>query len=103
MDYRKFSFTNNNVTIHHTKEIYHKSASGRSWKRKPDETTRETITAQNYTNYVTSIPFFNGFFGGTCRAEMGYTPAGYIPVKITTISPDRAEKHYDYFTFIYNY
>jgi hypothetical protein len=101
MNYLTFKFCDNSCIITHIKEIYHKTSSGKSWKSKPDTTETTTATAEFYTNYVNSIPFFNGFMGGTCRAEKSYTPAGYIPVKITTISPDRTEKHCDHFYFKY--
>ena len=81
--------------------VYGKTESGKTWRKKPIEETRETVPPVFYENFVRSISFFNGFMGGTCRAEYNYTGVGYLPTKITTISPDRAEKHIDYFTFDY--
>lgn len=80
------------MTITKTVETYHLTASGKSWKKNPDNVNTETVNEQHYRNYVDSVSFFNGFGGGTCRAERGYTYAGYIPVRITTISPDRQTK-----------
>lgn len=46
----------------------------------------EPITRTNYCNGVDAIPFFRGC-GGKELVQMGYTKMGYIPVKITSISP----------------
>lgn len=97
MNYKNFNFTNNNYVITHTKKIYHKTDSGKSWKSKPTEQYTEIVTPQFYTNYVTSISFFNNL--GTCKAIHNYTIAGYLPVTITSISPDKTIKHIDSFTF----
>ncbi len=99
MNYRSFTFTNNSYIITHTREKYTRTASGKSWKKTPDETTTETITAQQYENWVTSIPFFNGFCGGTCRAQHSYTMAGYLPTHITTTSPGKDIQYKDFFAF----
>lgn len=96
---RNFNFSNPDYLITHTKEVYTRTASGKSWKKKPDEVTTEIITAQCYTNYITSVPFFNNL--GYCRAAYNYTEAGYIPVSTTNISPDGMEKHIDKFSFTY--
>ena len=48
--------------------------------------TDEPITRYNYCNGVDAIPFFRGC-GGKEIVQMGYTTKGYIPVKITSISP----------------
>ena len=80
------------MIITRTIETYHLTDSGKSWKKIPDNVNTETIDERQYRNYVDSVSFFNGFGGGTCRAERGYTFAGYIPVRVTTISPDRRTK-----------
>lgn len=95
--YRNFNFTNDNYIITHTRKTYERTDSGKSWKSKPTEQYSETVKPQFYTNYVTSIPFFNVL--GTCRAQHNYTIAGYLPVVITSISPNRETKHIDIFTF----
>jgi hypothetical protein len=99
MNYKNFTFTDNSYTITHIREKYTRTGNGKSWKKAPDDVKTETITAQQYENWITSIPFFNGFCGGKCRADLGYTKAGYIPVKIITTSPDAAIKYNDYFNF----
>lgn len=99
-DYRKFRFTDQSFMIVHTKEIYTKSASGKSWQKRAIERHVEPCEAKTFTNYVTSIPFFNNFGNGaSCRATWSYSPAGYLPNKITTISPGANEKHIDTFEF----
>ena len=97
--YRQFNFTNDRFIITHTRKHYERTATGKSWKATPTEEKTERVTAQHYTNYVTSIPFFNNL--GTCRAVHNYTAAGYLPVTITSISPDKNEKYIDSFSFEY--
>lgn len=97
-DLRKFVFSNPDYIITHTKEVYTRTSSGRSWKKKPDKVKTEIIPAAYYTNYITSVPFFNNL--GYCRASYNYTSAGYLPVSTTNISPDKTEKHLDRFSFM---
>ncbi len=100
MNYRNFSFTNENYLIFRKRETYHRTSSGKSWKSTPTETEGKVfMTPEHYTNFVTSIPFFNGFGGGTCRASHSYTSAGYLPTRITTTSPGGDIKYVDYFAF----
>lgn len=92
-DYRKFSFTNNNVSITLVKETFTRTDSGLSWRSKPDTTTTETVDARQYTNYITSIPWFNNFgYGCYCRAHWNYTKAGYLPTEVVSVSPHREKK-----------
>lgn len=97
--YRNFSFTSTAFIITHTRKTFARTASGKSWKSKPEKEYSETVKPEYYTNYVTSIPFFNNL--GTCRAQHRYTAAGYLPVVITSVSPDRTIKHIDSFNFEY--
>ena len=100
LNYRNFKFTDNSFVITFTKKTFSRTASGRYWKAAPDTIESEIFTAENYTNYISSIPFFNNFGGrASCRAYKGYTFAGYIPVKVTTISPDGLKKIEGFFTF----
>ncbi len=101
MDYRNFTFTSKYFIITHTRSVYTRTANGKKWSNAPVSVNQETITAEFYQNFIQSIPFFNGFFGGSCRADLEYTPAGYIPAKITTINPDATKKYTDTFTFEY--
>ena len=88
MDYKKFKFTDDRYLITCTTETYSRTASGKNWKSKPDSVKTEVVDAEFYTNYITSIPFFDCFgFGAYCKAEQGYTVAGYLPTKIISVSP----------------
>ena len=99
MNYRDFTFSKQDYIITHRRETFTRTTSGKSWKKTPDEIKTDVITPQHYENYITSIPFFNGFFGGTCRAEHNYTAAGYLPDRMVTTSPDHTIKHKDFFSF----
>lgn len=90
------------MTIEHVKKVYYTNENG-NFKRKPGKEYAENVTSEFYENFIRSITFFNGFMGGTCHAENAYTAAGYIPVKVVTISPDKSEKHVDTFTFHFDY
>ena len=103
MNYNNFNFTDGRVIITLTKKEYSRTASGKSWKTKPDAENVENVAAAFYTNYIKSVPFFNNFGGGAyCRAQYNYTPAGYLPTTITTVSPEQNRKIVAVFTFKYN-
>lgn len=74
---------------------YTKNASGR-WIL--DKATTEDFTAFNYCNTVDAMPFFRGM-GGTERAMLGYTKHGYMPIEITSISPDKQSRTVRTFKF----
>lgn len=99
MNYKNFDFTANGWKITHKRAVFFKTSSGKSWKSKPEYERAEIVTNDVYNNFVKSVDFFNGFCGGTCRASWNYTPAGYLPVNIATVSPDRTEKIIDTFLF----
>ena len=89
-----------NWEIKRTTCKYSRTASGKSWKAKPDGTSEEIINAEHYNNFVDSIAFFNNWDNGTCRGYRGYTFAGYVITKVTTISPWRDTKFVVTFEFI---
>lgn len=92
-DYRKFEYTNENYLIFRTIETFSRTASGKSWKSRPDEVENEIVPPKHYENYVTAIPFFNNFGdGASCRAAFSYNAPGYLPTRITTVSPFRETK-----------
>ena len=64
---------------------------GSKWREAESETSTEIATGSDYMNTVDTIPFFRSL-GGSERVTMGYTCAGYIPVQISSISPDGKEK-----------
>ena len=100
-NYEKFSFTNEHYLILCTISTYSKTASGKSWKSKPDEIERKVFKPINYTYYIQAIPFFNNFGGGaSCRATYSNVMPGYLPTTVTSISPDRAIKNVATFKFI---
>ena len=83
-----------------TEKTYSRTESGLSWKSKPDKEIVRNYKKENYNNYITSIPFFNRFGGRSySRASWNYTKYGYIPVRVTTVSPDGEVKKVMCFEF----
>ena len=74
-----------------TTERYERTSSGKSWKKNPVESNKSIINSENFKNIISSIPFFRNL-GGSERVTKGYTIAGYIPVELTSISPDKETK-----------
>lgn len=62
---------------------------GNSWKEVSRKT--ENMTSDFYLNCVTAIPFFRSL-GGSERVERGYCMRGYLPLQISSISPDGTMK-----------
>lgn len=90
----------NELVITMTKKEYSRTGSGKSWKNSPDTVVTEKIDGRFYNNYISAIAFFNNFGGHSCsRAFYGYTYAGYIPVKISTVSYDGTKKIIAEFSF----
>lgn len=89
---------NESVVMKHITR-YVKTESGKSWRKTEEE--KEWITAEQYCNIVDAVPFFRGI-GGKEIVSKGYTYYGYIPVRITSISPSRDAKHVYEFSFIKN-
>ena len=99
-DYRNFEYTDDDYLIFRTIETFGRTTSGKSWKSRPDEVENEIVPPKYYENYVTSIPFFNNFGdGASCRAKFTYNAPGYLPTRITTISPFQETKKVAYFWF----
>ena len=74
-----------------TTERYERTSSGKSWKKNPVESNKSIINSENFKNIISSIPFFRNL-GGSERVTKGYTIAGYIPVELSSISPDKETK-----------
>lgn len=92
-NYRHFSFTDNSFVITFIKSEFSRTGSGKSWKKAADVVTSEIVTAEFYTNYIQSIPFFNNFGGQAySRGHKSYTVAGYIPTVINTVDPTGTKK-----------
>ena len=101
MNYKQFNYTNENYMIFKTEETYTRTASGKSWKQKPDGVEKEIVAPGHYTNYITSIPFFNNFgYGAYCRASFSYNEPGYLPTTVTSVSPGKETKKIARFWFI---
>ena len=99
--YDEFSYTNNGYLILRSIETYSRTSSGKSWKSKPDEIEKEIISPEHYTNYITSVPFFNNWgHGACCRAAFSYNAPGYLPTTVTTVSPFQQTKKVAHFSFI---
>lgn len=89
-----------NVVIAMTKKEYSRTGSGKSWKNNPDTVVTEKISGRFYSNYISSTHFFNNYGGhASCRVFYGYTYAGYIPVKVSTVSYDGTKKIIAEFNF----
>lgn len=56
------------------------------------------VDAETYYNVFSAIPFFRNL-GGFERVSMSYTRAGYLPVEVVSISPDRTQKTVRTFDF----
>lgn len=76
-------------TIRYTKR-------GTRWAETERET--ESMTPAFYCNCVDAVPFFRRC-GGSERVSMSYTIRGYLPVEISSVSPDRCEKVVRRFSF----
>ena len=50
-----------------------------------------TLITKKFELIISSIPFFRDL-GGSERVTKGYTVAGYIPVELSSISPNRETK-----------
>ena len=74
-----------------TTERYETTSSGKSSKKNPVEINKSIINSENFKNIISSIPFFRNL-GGFERVTKGYTIAGYIPVELSSISPDKKIK-----------
>ncbi len=101
-NYRNFKFDqNNHYLIMVTIETYNRTESGKNWKNKPDKIQQQIYKDKNYTNYISSIPFFNNFgYGSYCRGYKSYTAAGYLVTRVISVNPGSSVKKVAYFRFI---
>lgn len=86
-----------NTQIIQTTERYYKD--GKTWKLGNTET--ENVDGRTVQRIADSIGFFRRL-GGIERIERNYTCAGYNPVKLTSISPDKTQKTIRKFEYVYN-
>ena len=75
------------------KETYIRTEAGKKWGKQPAEVERLAVDEEYYNNIFnkSTLNFFKGL-GGTERIMKGYTIEGYIPVQLTSISPDKTTK-----------
>lgn len=100
-NYKEFTYTNEDYLIFRSVETYNRTDSGKGWKSKPDIVENTIIPPEHYTNYITAVPFFNNWGdGASCRAAWSYNEPGYLPTRITTVSPYRISKKVARFWFI---
>lgn len=87
-----------NIQCH--KWIFTRTESGKSWRSKPDTVEVSRMTREQYEKCTSSdtVKFFRRV-GGSERVTHGYTPYGYLPIQISSISPDKTIKHVRCFTF----
>lgn len=79
---------------------YSRTDSGKSWKSKPDEVVTESVTMDNVIKATAddTLSFFRRL-GGYEGLEKSYTSRGYLPWKLTSISPDRSIKRVREYTY----
>ena len=68
-----------------------RTKSGKSWSKRNIEETKKIIDFEEYFNYLSSVQYFKNI-GGIERVEKSYTISGYIPTRLTSVSPDRQIK-----------
>lgn len=84
-------------------ETYSRTASGRGWKSRPDETRTETMPwdrrdaggdgryGEDVHRKITDADTLRFYrrLGGSEYAERSYTPVGYIVTRLVSTNPDR--------------
>ena len=70
--------------------------SRKGFSKNPQSTETEIITARQYACFVSSIGFFND------RTNNGYTPVGFIPVRLTCYNPSKTMKIQRCFHIVYD-
>ena len=73
-----------------TQTTFELKAGTKTAYKQTEHTTKE-IDEQHYKNIIESCPFFRRL-GGSETITRAYTSKGYVPVKLTSISPDRQTK-----------
>ena len=82
-----------NVTM---KEKRFEKRGRKTYGKYPVEEKEESITSRQLACYMSSI----GFFGD--RVEKAYTKLGYVPIRLTSVSPDKEVKVVREFEYHYN-
>lgn len=74
-----------------TTEYFIKDDGKNNFPKKGYKDESKTIDAETYVNIFGATDFFKSI-GGYERITKTYTIAGYIPTKLTSISPDKKRK-----------
>lgn len=87
-------------TVNMTKYTYSRTASGKSWKSKPDIVKHSTISWEQYLDITSpdTCRFFRRL-GGSEFIKRSYTAHGYIPVELISCDPLREIKIVRVFKF----
>lgn len=72
-------------------ETYNKKEGNKTFSKKANKVESEIVDNETYKNVFTSVNFFKNL-GGTETITRAYTIAGYIPIRLTSVSPDRKTK-----------
>lgn len=85
--------TKKQIEVEVVKSTYNRTASGKSWKSKPDKIQRLKVPWEQYLdmNSTRTCRFFRNL-GGYEKVERSYTSSGYLPIRLISISPDRTIK-----------
>lgn len=87
-----FTFGVENIGLKIVRQI----KNGSRWNT--TEQKEKTVDYEFYMNTVDAIPFFKNL-GGSERVSQSYTKIAYLPVEITSTSPDRSKRTIYTFTF----
>ena len=87
-------------TVKKTENTNDRTASGKSWKSKPDTVEHSTVSWEQYLNMTSpeTCRFFRRL-GGSEFLRRSYTAYGYIPVELISCSPLRDTKTVRVFDF----
>jgi hypothetical protein len=87
-------------TVNLTKYTYSRTASGKSWKSKPDTVEHLTVSWEQYLNMTSpdTCRFFRRL-GGSEFIKRSYTAYGYLPIELISCSPLRDKKTVRVFDF----
>lgn len=87
-------------TVNLTEYTYNRTASGKSWRSKPDTVEHSTVSWEQYLRMTSpeTCRFFR-LLGGSEFVKRSYTAYGYIPVELISCDPFREIKIIRIFDF----
>lgn len=85
--------TKKQIEVEVMESTYNRTASGKSWKSKPDEIQHLKVSWEQYLemNSTETCRFFRNL-GGYEKVDCSYTSRGYLPIRLISINPDRTIK-----------